>query len=226
VRAAEALLRWNHPSGERYPAARFIGVAEESGLVVEIGSWVLHEVCRRAARWHDHPVHLRVNLAPRQLDDPDLLARFTQAIEQAGCDPTRLCVEITETALLHDTPAAAANLAGLTAMGVTIALDDFGTGYASLTYLRRYHIDLVKLDRSFVTDISTSTRDQRLAAAVVAMAHQLGISVTAEGVETADQEAVVRDLGCAGAQGFLYRPAVPAPELEPLLRCSPWRTTR
>ncbi|NLD77915.1 MAG: EAL domain-containing protein [Acidimicrobiales bacterium] len=218
IRAAEALLRWRHPSGEVYPAARFIEIAEESGLIVPIGNSVLETVCRQAAEWNRHDILLRMNLAPRQLDDPDLLARFHRAIDATGCRPEQLCVEITESALLHDTPAAASNLEGLSAIGVSIALDDFGTGYASLTYLRRYHIDVVKLDRSFVTDIATSDRDRRLTAAVVAMADKLEISVTAEGVETAEQAELVRSLGCEGAQGYLYSPAVPAADHEQMLQ--------
>jgi diguanylate cyclase (GGDEF)-like protein/PAS domain S-box-containing protein len=217
IRAVEALLRWRHPSGEVYPAARFISIAEESGLIVPIGNWVLTEVCRQAAAWSGGDLLVRVNLAPRQLDDSGLLHRFHQSIEATGCRPEQLCVEITETALLHDTPAAAHNLEGLSASGVAIALDDFGTGYASLTYLRRYHIDVLKLDRSFVTDIVESDRDQRLTAAVVAMARQLGITVTAEGVETREQADLVRELGCVGAQGYLYSPAVPAGEIDRML---------
>ncbi len=213
IRAVEALLRWHHPSGETYPAFRFITVAEESGLIGPIGDWVMGEACRQAAAWRDTGLLVRINLAPRQLDDPDLLRRFERAIATAGCRPEQLCAEITETALLHDTPAAAHNLQGLSSLGVAVALDDFGTGYASLTYLRRYHIDVVKLDRSFVTDIATSERDQRLIAAVVAMARHLDITVTAEGVETAEQADLVRELGCTGAQGFLYSPAVPASEI-------------
>jgi diguanylate cyclase (GGDEF)-like protein/PAS domain S-box-containing protein len=213
MKAAEALLRWRHPSGEMYPAARFIGVAEESGMIVPIGDWVMTEVCRQAAEWADSGLRLRMNLAPRQLDDPDLLQRFQQALDSTGCRPENLCVEITETALLHDTPAAANNLEWLSSNGVSIALDDFGTGYASLTYLRRYHIDVVKLDRSFVNDIATNEKDQRLTAAVVAMARHLDIAVTAEGVETVDQANIVRQLGCTSAQGFLYSPAVPAEEI-------------
>lgn len=217
IRSAEALLRWHHPSGEVVPAGRFIDVAEDSGLIVPIGAWVLDEVARQAAAWQDRGIQIRVNLAPRQLNDPDLMALFDRAVAAHGTRPEQLCVEITETALLHDTPAASRNLRGLSERGVAIALDDFGTGYASLTYLRRYHIDVVKLDRSFVTDIVTSTRDQRLAAAVVAMARHLDIMVTAEGVETPAQADVVRKLGCTGAQGYLWSPAVPATELEPLL---------
>ena len=217
IRSAEALLRWHHPSGEVHPAGRFIEVAEDSGLIVPIGAWVLNEVARQAAIWHERGVQIRMNLAPRQLNDPDLLATFDRAVADHGTRAERLCVEITETALLHDTPTASRNLRGLTERGVAIALDDFGTGYASLTYLRRYHIDVVKLDRSFVTDIVTSSRDQRLAAAVVAMARHLDIMVTAEGVETPAQADVVRKLGCTGAQGFLWSPAVPPADLEAML---------
>ncbi len=214
IRSAEALLRWRHPSGDVLPAARFIEVAEDSGLIVPIGAWVIDQVVRQAALWADFGVRIRMNLAARQLNDPDLLESIDQSISRHNAAPDQLCVEITETALLHDTPAASQNLRGLTDRGVTIALDDFGTGYASLTYLRRYHVDVVKLDRSFITDITTSSRDQRLAAAVVAMARQLGMSVTAEGVETAEQAQVVRALGCSGAQGFLWSPAVPADQIE------------
>jgi diguanylate cyclase (GGDEF)-like protein/PAS domain S-box-containing protein len=217
IRSAEALLRWHHPSGEVLPAARFIDVAEDSGLIAPIGAWVLNEVVRQSAVWTDREVIIRLNLASRQLNDPDLLGAFDRAVARHQARADLLCVEITETTLLHDTPTATRNLKGLTARGVKVALDDFGTGYASLTYLRRYHIDVVKLDRSFVTDIDTSPRDQRLAAAVVAMAQQLDIRVTAEGVETRAQADVVRKLGCSGAQGYLWSPAVPRDEFERMI---------
>lgn len=217
IRSAEALLRWHHPSGEVLPAARFIDVAEDSGLIAPIGAWVLNEVVRQSAVWTDREVIIRLNLASRQLNDPDLLGAFDRAVARHQARADLLCVEITETTLLHDTPTATRNLKGLTARGVKVALDDFGTGYASLTYLRRYHIDVVKLDRSFVTDIDTSPRDQRLAAAVVAMAQQLDIRVTAEGVETRAQADVVRKLGCTGAQGYLWSPAVPPDEFERMI---------
>ena len=150
--------------------------------------------------------------------DPELLAIFDAALAQHGARASQICAEITETALLHDTPAATRNLNGLVERGVSIAIDDFGTGYASLTYLRRYHVDVLKVDRSFVTDIVTSSRDQRLTAAVVAMARQLDIVVTAEGVETRAQADVVRTLGCTGAQGYLWSPAVPPAEFELIVK--------
>ena len=217
VCAVEALLRWRHPSGEIYPAARFIDVAADTGLIVEIGAWVLAEVCAQAAKWSESGVLIRMNLAPRQLDDANLLHLIDTATASVGLDPSFLCVEITETALLHDTTTVQCNLQGLTERGIAVALDDFGTGYASLTYLRRYHIDVVKVDRSFVTNIATSDRDQRLTAAVVSLAHHLGITVTAEGVEDADQARIVRELGCSGAQGYLYSPAVPPDEIDLML---------
>ncbi len=215
--ATEALLRWHHPSGELYPAARFIDVATDTGLIVDIGTWALPVICRQAARWARHGVAVRFNLAARQLLDQDLLANLDAALAEAGGSP-RLCVEITETALLQDIAIVRDNLAGLTERGVEIAIDDFGTGYASLTYLRRYHIDVIKIDRSFITAITTSERDRRLSAAIVALAHLLDMTVTAEGVETAEQAAVAASIGCASAQGYLYGPAVPPEQIEDLLQ--------
>lgn len=217
IRAVEALLRWNHPSGEVYSAARFINIAEDSGQIVPIGTWVLNQVCHQTAQWENYDITVRLNLAARQLDHPDLLLHFLRSVDASGCDPTRLCVEITESALLHDTHTAAMNLAGLSDLGVSIALDDFGTGYASLTYLRRYHVDTVKLDRSFVVDLATNENDQRLTAGIVALAAHLGVSVTAEGVETIEQAELVKSLGCDGAQGYLYSRAVAPAEIDVML---------
>jgi diguanylate cyclase (GGDEF)-like protein/PAS domain S-box-containing protein len=220
--AVEALLRWDHPSGERYPAARFIDVATESGLIVDIGRWSLGQVCADAQEWGD-PVTIRLNLAPRQLADPSLLVDFDRALSSIDCERAPLCVEITETAFLQDSEVVSRNLAGLSDRGVLIAIDDFGTGFASLTYLRRYHVDVVKIDRSFISDIATSDRDRRLTAAIVALARRLDMTVTAEGVETDAQEAVVREIGCDGAQGFRFSPAVPPDELAAVLTAQPWR---
>jgi diguanylate cyclase (GGDEF)-like protein/PAS domain S-box-containing protein len=210
VRAVEALLRWHHHSGETYTAARFIDIAEDTGLIVDIGYWVLDEVCAQVARWKDLPITVRVNLAPRQLIDATLLERFDQAVCRASVDPRRFCVEITETSLLRDTPAVRDNLAGFARRGTAIAIDDFGTGYASLTYLRRYRPDVIKIDRSFVKDIVTDDHDRRLAAALIALAEHLEIDIIAEGVETTQQADLLRRLGCHHAQGFLFSPAVPA----------------
>ena len=212
VRAVEALLRWHHPAGQVREAAQFISVAEDSGLLLDIGAWVLGRACADAARWAtgEAPRHLvlRVNLSPLELSGPDLLATLDAALRASGLDPGLLCVEITETTMLSDSSTVKANLGGIAARGIELAIDDFGTGYGSLTYLRRYPIDVLKIDRSFVTHITTDINDHRLVAGVVALADRLDISVTAEGIETADQAELLTSLGCAGAQGFLYAPAL------------------
>jgi diguanylate cyclase (GGDEF)-like protein len=217
VQAVEALLRWRHPSGELYDAGRFIDIAAETGLIVDIGNDTLQQICRCAARWQERSMIVRINLAPRQLAELTLLDQFDRAIADTGVRPESMCVEITETALLQDSIVVADNLRGLSERGFEIAIDDFGTGYASLTYLRLYPIDVIKIDRSFITDIATSARDRDLTAAVVAMANQLGISVTAEGIEGPEQAEVLRSVGCPSGQGYLYSPAVPAAAIDDLI---------
>jgi diguanylate cyclase (GGDEF)-like protein len=214
ILAVEALLRWRHPSGVVYPAGRFIDIAAETGLIVDIGHWVLDQVCAQAARWGGGGPTIRVNLAPRQLGHADLLDRLDEAVARHGIDGARLCVEITETALLHDNSTVRANLAGLSARGVAVAIDDFGTGYASLTYLRRYRIDVIKIDRSFVTHIADRDRDHAVAAAIVSLGHHLGMTVTAEGIEHPEQAEVLRSIGCGIGQGYLYGAAVPVEEID------------
>ncbi len=217
ITAVEALLRWHHPDGTVWTADRFIEVAEDAGLIVEIGAWVLREAFTQCARWAERQdgvaLTVRVNLSAHQLNEPGLLEAFEREIASSGVDPTLLCVEITETVLLRETETVRANLAGIHALGVRIAADDFGTGYASLAYLRSYPIDVVKIDRSFVSDITTSPVDEHLVEGVVALADRLGMTVTAEGVETAEQALTVHRLGCTGAQGWLYSKAVPAEEI-------------
>jgi EAL domain-containing protein (putative c-di-GMP-specific phosphodiesterase class I) len=223
VRAAEALLRWRHPDGALREAAEFIDVAEDSGLLLDIGAWALRQACADAARWAsgDPPrrLVLRFNLSPLELGQPDLLTTVDGALTAGGLDPELLCVEITETTMLSDSSTVKANLEGIRARGIELAIDDFGTGYGSLTYLRRYPIDMLKIDRSFVTHITTEPNDRNLVAGVVALANRLGISVTAEGIETSDQERVLDSIGCAGAQGFLYSPALPIEEWTEFMRC-------
>lgn len=221
IRAVEALVRWHHPSGELYTADRFIETAEETGLILDIGRWVLEQTCANAARWlrarPDHPLVVRVNLSSLQLAEAGLLDHLDDALAESGLDPRRLCVEITETAMLHETSTVRANMAGIHRRGIRVAIDDFGTGYASLTYLRRYPVDVVKLDRSFVSNLGVRPQDEQITAGIIDLAGRLGISVTAEGVEHPDQAEILRGLGCAGAQGFLYSEAVPPDVLEALL---------
>ena len=221
VIAAEALLRWHHPGGELFTADRFVDVAEETGLILDIGDWALREACTRAAAWatgrEDHPITVRVNVSALQLAEKGLLDNLDDALVTSGLDPARLCLEITETALLRETTVVRDNLVGIRDRGIRIAIDDFGTGYASLTYLHRYPIDVLKIDRSFITDITVNENDRRLVGGLVALARHLGLSVTAEGVETEDQASILRQLGCLGAQGYLYSRAVPADQLAAML---------
>jgi EAL domain-containing protein (putative c-di-GMP-specific phosphodiesterase class I) len=219
--AAEALLRWHHPSGETWAAARFIDVAEETGLINDIGAWVLTQACLEAATWatgaNGNPLTVRVNVSTRQLAEGGLLDAIDAALATSGLDPGRLCLEITETSLLNETPIARDNLAGIHDRGVRLALDDFGTGYAALTYVHRYPIDILKIDRSFVTGIATASKDYRLVGALIAMANHLQLSVTAEGVEHQEQADCLKALGCPSAQGYLYSQAVPSEQLHSLM---------
>ncbi|WP_407343757.1 EAL domain-containing protein [Pengzhenrongella phosphoraccumulans] len=212
VRAAEALLRWHHPDGNVRPAAQFIEVAEDSGLILDIGAWVLREACAAAALWTkrdpSHRVVLRVNLSPLELGQPELIENLDAALAASGLGADLLCVEITEMAMLSDSATVRANLEAIRERGIDLAIDDFGTGYGSLSYLRRYSVDVMKVDRSFVTGITTDTQDRMLVAGVIALADRLGISVTAEGVESLAQARVLASIGCAGAQGYLYSPAL------------------
>ncbi len=212
--AAEALVRWNHPDGTMLVAGSFIELAEDTGLILDIGDWVMLEACTKAAMWNAdrrlRPLIVRINVSALQLTESGLLDALDDALSRTGADPTQLCVEITETALLRSTATARSNLTGIRERGIKIAADDFGTGYASLAYLLEYPVDVLKIDRSFVTDLATSERSRRLVTGIVALADALGITVTAEGVERPEQADILRQIGCPGAQGFLYSQAVPA----------------
>lgn len=218
--AVEALLRWIHPDGQIDSADSFIEVAEGTGLILAIGSWVLEESCRQAARWATvlpgAPLTVRVNFSAVQLENAALLSNIEKALTQSGVDPTLICAEITETSLLHGSETATANLQGIRQHGMAIAIDDFGTGYASLTYLRKYPISVLKIDRSLITNVSTDERDAAVVTGLVALANAVGVEVTAEGVETEAQARVLRALGCPTSQGYLYSAAVPPEQIERL----------
>ena len=220
VIAVEALLRWRHPSGEIYTADRFIEIAEEIGLIHDIGEWVFARACQQASTWAalrpDEPLTVRVNLSALQLAESSLLASLDRALAGSGVDPTLLCVEITETAFLHETAMVRSNLEALRARGLHIALDDFGTGYASLAYLREFPIHVIKIDRSFTQAMLDDDYDRRLIAGIIALAELLDMRITAEGIEEPEQAALLRELGCTSAQGYLYSRAVPAAEAEDL----------
>ena len=219
VTAVEALLRWHHPDGTIWTADRFIDVAEDTGLILTIGEWVLREACRQVVEWaaerRDQPLIVRINFSTLQLAEAGLLEVIDEILSETGADPARLCVEITETTLLRETTTARANLQGMHARGIGIAIDDFGTGYASLTYLHTFPVDVIKIDRSFIG--GDADPDHRLVAGIIALASTLDIAVTAEGVEECAQATLLRGMGCPSAQGWLFAKALPAAEVTPLL---------
>lgn len=201
IEQAEALLRWNHPERGMVLPSEFIPLAEQCGLIQEIGEWVIRKVCALAAKWPGS-VGVAVNLSPLQFDNSDLGKVVASALEVSGLDPSRLELEITESVLLRDCAVSVSILDELAELGVSIALDDFGTGFSSLGYLQRFKVDRIKIDQSFVRDINTSEGSLKIVRAIVMLGHSLGLNVTAEGVETDDQLAAVRGEGCDAAQGF------------------------
>ena len=212
----EALVRWQHPERGLVGPADFIALAEETGLIIPIGDWVLMEACRHARRWHlergedEEPLTVRVNVSGRQLVEKKIVASVARALEATELDPSRLCLEVTESVLIEDPESSAETLADLKALGVQIAVDDFGTGYSSLEHLRRFPIDSVKIDRSFVRGLPHSSEDVAIVSAVIELGHALNLSVVAEGVETSDQLGNLQTAGCDTAQGFLFsRPEHP-----------------
>ena len=223
VIGAEALVRWQHRELGLISPVRFIPLAEETGLIVPLGEWVLQTACRQAAAWKREGISLRlsVNLSARQLGEKDLVERVRAVLEKTGLEPRLLDLELTESALVAQGEAAVARLAALRALGVRISIDDFGTGYSSLAYLRRFPLDTLKIDRSFVSDLSGMGRharqDQAVVRAIISMAHALDLEVVAEGVETAAQRETLRRLGCDSMQGFLFSPPVTAERLQSLL---------
>jgi diguanylate cyclase (GGDEF)-like protein/PAS domain S-box-containing protein len=218
ITGVEALLRWPLPSGQVAGATEIVPLAEETGLIVPLGAWVLREACRQIVEWDESvpgpPLGISVNLSARQLADPDLVAMVGAAIAASGIDPARVCLEVTESTLALDTERAAASVARLKALGVRLAIDDFGTGYATLDYLRRFSVaDQLKIDRSFVAGIRAfDSTDSAIVAASVVLADALGFEAVAEGVETASQLKVLRRLGCHQAQGFYFSPPLPPAE--------------
>jgi EAL domain-containing protein (putative c-di-GMP-specific phosphodiesterase class I) len=211
----EALVRWHHPERGVVAPIDFIPVAEQSGLIVPLGNAVLERACAEATRWNAErgerePLRMAVNFSPRQLSHPRAVETVVETLERTGLTPDLLCVEITESALVDDAASTLSTLNSLKELGVRLALDDFGTGYSSLTYVRRFPIDTLKIDRSFIDGIVGSTEDEAIVTAVLSMGRALGVHVVAEGVETEEQAARLRTLGCKLAQGYLFsRPVAP-----------------
>ncbi|ODT71889.1 MAG: hypothetical protein ABS75_07075 [Pelagibacterium sp. SCN 63-23] len=215
VTCVEALLRWDHDE-RTIPPSEFIPVAEDTGLIVPIGEWVLHEACRAAAAWPSG-VRVAVNLSPVQFRNKDLVGQVKSALAAAKLEPTRLELEITESLLLTDSDATIAALHELRGMGVRICMDDFGTGYSSLSYLRSFPFDKIKIDRTFMRDLTTRNDSRAIIKAVIGLGQSLGMVTTAEGVETEEQLAMVRDYGVSEVQGFLFSPPLQASTLANLL---------
>ena len=198
----EALLRWDHPDRGRIPPADFIPLAEECGLIVPIGSWVLATACAEAASW-DRPLIVSVNLSPAQFVQAGIVDTVADVLRRTGLKPDRLELEITEGTLMADTHNALRILSELKALGLKIAMDDFGTGYSSLSYLRKFPFDKIKIDRSFISDFEDDVEAETIVQAIIAMSRSLRLDVTAEGVETKQQLATLRALGCRFVQGYL-----------------------
>jgi EAL domain-containing protein (putative c-di-GMP-specific phosphodiesterase class I) len=227
VRGFEALVRWERPGFGLVAPDEFISVAEDAGLIAEIGAWVLDRACEEAAswaaRWPDLRLDVSVNVSSRQLATRDIIDTVTTALARTGLDPSLLTLELTESTLIDDTPNTQAILSELRGLGVNLSLDDFGTGYSSLTYLRSFPINIVKIDKSFVRTIGTEREDTAIVAAVIALAHNLDISVVAEGVETQQQLAVLLQLQCQFLQGYLFSPPRPDADIAGILAACPFR---
>ena len=205
--ATEALVRWNHPELGLVSPARFIPIAEDSGLIIPLGEWVLSQACHQLKQWREQGIALPrmvVNLSPRQFRQKHLVENFSRVLSETGVDPHWLGLEITETVIMENPELSIGILNELKALGIELSLDDFGTGYSSLGYLKRFPIDKLKIDQSFVRDITTDADDAAMVAAIIVMAHQLNIRVVAEGVETEAQLAFLREQGCDEYQGYYF----------------------
>ena len=210
----EALVRWEHPTAGELPPGDFIPLAEETGLIVGLGEWVLTEACTEATnlhRLHSRPVHMSVNVSARQLHHPDFFRHVSRALDSSALMPNLLTLELTESTLLASDERVSRTLQKIKDLGVVLALDDFGTGYASLSYLRQFPIDVVKIDRSFTVNASSEHGDLILLKGIIDLGHALELNLVAEGIETPEQHTIVRKLGCQQAQGFYFgRPSHPA----------------
>jgi diguanylate cyclase (GGDEF)-like protein len=221
MHGAEALLRWTHPVRGAISPAEFIPVAEECGLIGIIGAWVMREACRQARAWQLAglpPLRVAVNLSPSQFRQGNIVAMIRDALGDAGLEARYLEIELTETAVMTDAEESIAILEKLSAMGVLVSVDDFGTGYSSMSYLRRFPIDKLKIDRSFISEVMTRPDDASIVRAIVSLAHSLRLKVVAEGVESPEQLEFLRSVGCDQYQGYHFSRALPASQFETLVR--------
>jgi EAL domain-containing protein (putative c-di-GMP-specific phosphodiesterase class I) len=221
ITGTEALIRWMHPLRGLIPPVEFIPVAEDCGLIVPIGAWVLREACRQARAWIDAglpAISVAVNVSAMEVRDEHFLENLFSTLGDTGFDPKSLVVELTESVLMKHAEAAASILQGVRQVGIRVAIDDFGTGYSSLGYLRRFPLDALKIDQSFIRQISTPGEDTAIVAAVIGMAQNLKLRVIAEGVETQEELAFLRARHCEAAQGYYFSRPVPAEQFAKLLK--------
>lgn len=220
----EALLRWHHPTLGEQPPMKFIPLAEESGMIIPIGRWVLKTACEQNMAWQEMgfpPMSMAVNLSPRQFLDPDLLKDLDVALRLAGMRPELLQIEITESMMMQNVERAVALFEAIRSRGVRLAIDDFGTGYSSMSLMKRFPIDTIKIDRSFVRDVAVSAQDRAIATAIISMGHALGLTVVAEGVETIEQDRFLRERHCDELQGYLFSKPLPPEEMPRFLASLP-----
>jgi diguanylate cyclase (GGDEF)-like protein len=215
ISGVEALVRWQHPDLGLLPPNRFISVAEETGLIVPIGKWVLETACAQNMAWQRQnlpPIRMAVNLSPRQFADPKLLSDIRAALDKSGMSPQLLELEITESMVVQDLERTVQVLESIKRLGITLSIDDFGTGYSSMALVKKLPIDVLKIDRSFVREIANDADDKAIADAIIALGRALNLTIVAEGVETAEQEAVLRAHNCDEIQGYLISKPIPADE--------------
>jgi EAL domain-containing protein (putative c-di-GMP-specific phosphodiesterase class I) len=222
VTGVEALLRWEHPVFGTVAPMRFIPLAERNGLIIPIGAWVLQEACHQLAAWGDDALSMSVNVSARQLGSTELVQIVSAVLDDSGIAPGRLCLEITETAMMADPGAIGETLSALKELGVRLAVDDFGVGHASLRQLRALlPVDTLKIDKSFVDGITKDADDAAIVEGVVRLAHSLGLQAVAEGVETAEQVAMLRAWSCQTGQGYHFARPAEAAEIARMLAASP-----
>jgi EAL domain-containing protein (putative c-di-GMP-specific phosphodiesterase class I) len=221
ITGVEALVRWQQPAQGLIPPAQFIQLAEETGLIVPIGEWVLKTACAQNKAWQLAgwaPVRVAVNLSPRQFAHENLLEDVARVLKETGLDPVFLELEITESVVMRNPEQAVILLNRLKAFGIHLSIDDFGTGYSSLNYLKRFPLDTLKIDRTFIKDLPGDADDAAITQAIIAMAHSLRLGVVAEGVETAEQLSFLRDYECDEIQGYYFSKPQPESGIAPLLR--------
>ncbi len=221
ITGVEALLRWNHPEFGQVSPVQFIPLAEETGLIVPIGRWVLKQACAQNMAWQRRglrPVSMAVNLSPRQFIDQNLLENIDDALLSCGMSATMLQLEVTESMMMQNVTRAVKIMNAIQGRGIRLAVDDFGTGYSSMSLMKQFPIDTLKIDRSFVRDLPDDAEDKAIAQAIISMGKAMGMTIVAEGVETTAQQSFLRDHGCDEMQGYLFSKPLPPEQMAELLR--------